>query len=55
MHLQPLYRGCEYISHKGKDVSRNLFENGLCLPSGSSLSFSDQNRIIDIVLNCIEK
>ena len=30
-----------------------LFENGLCLPSGSSLSEKDQNRIIDIILSLI--
>ncbi|MBT5760490.1 MAG: aminotransferase class I/II-fold pyridoxal phosphate-dependent enzyme [Candidatus Marinimicrobia bacterium] len=52
MHLQPLYKGADYVSLDG-DVSKNLFENGLCLPSGSNLSEKDQNRIIDIILSLI--
>ena len=52
MHLQPLYKGADYVSLDG-DISKNLFENGLCLPSGSSLSEVDQGRIIDIILSLI--
>jgi len=51
MHLQPLYKEFEYfISEKG-DISQMLFNNGLCLPSGTSLSIDDQERIIDIILS----
>ena len=53
MHLQPLYLGCEYVKAGEEDVSRRLFELGLCLPSGSSLSIEDQDRIIDIVLSVL--
>ena len=53
MHLQPLYNSCEYVRSDNRDVSAELFEKGLCLPSGSNLSENDQNRIIDIVLNCM--
>ena len=49
MHLQPLYHGCEFVSKDGEDISGQLFANGLCLPSGSSLSETDQDRVIDIV------
>ncbi|MBC8485940.1 MAG: DegT/DnrJ/EryC1/StrS family aminotransferase, partial [Bacteroidetes bacterium] len=35
MHLQPLYKDCEYISRDSRDISKGLFEQGLCLPSGS--------------------
>jgi pyridoxal phosphate-dependent aminotransferase EpsN len=52
MHLQPLYKGADYVSLDG-DISKNLFENGLCLPSGSSLSEVDQGRIIDLILSLI--
>ena len=51
MHLQPLYKGCEYVRNDNRDVSAELFEKGLCLPSGSSLKEKDQNRIIDIILS----
>ena len=42
MHLQPIFAECPYY---GGTVSEQLFENGLCLPSGSNLSDNDRNRI----------
>ncbi|MEQ6118113.1 DegT/DnrJ/EryC1/StrS family aminotransferase [Reichenbachiella sp. MALMAid0571] len=51
MHLQPLYK--EYDCYSG-EVSESLFENGLCLPSGTSLKPVDQNRIIEIVINTLK-
>ena len=48
MHLQPVFNGCTYWRHEeGKDVSAHLFERGLCLPSGSNLTESQQERVID--------
>ena len=46
MHLQPVFRECRM---HGGSVSQHLFDQGLCLPSGSSLGAGDQNRIIAIV------
>jgi dTDP-4-amino-4,6-dideoxygalactose transaminase len=46
MHLQPVYDGCRVY---GGAVAERLFERGLCLPSGSSLSTEDQARIVSIV------
>ncbi|NQU86498.1 MAG: DegT/DnrJ/EryC1/StrS family aminotransferase [Mariniphaga sp.] len=51
MHLQPLYKDCEYITKDRRDISRELFVKGLCLPSGSSLGELDQDRVIDIILS----
>ena len=48
MHLQPLYADAPVI---GGGVSQSLFENGICLPSGTSLSEEDQDRVIEIVIN----
>ena len=47
MHLQPIF-----ASHPtfGGDVSSRLFERGLCLPSGSSLTVEDQDRVVATVL-----
>lgn len=42
MHLQPIYKNCDFF---GKKVSENLFETGLCLPSGSNLSDQQRERI----------
>jgi pyridoxal phosphate-dependent aminotransferase EpsN len=46
MHLQPVFAGCRVY---GGAVSEQLFRNGLCLPSGSSLGTEDQRRVISIV------
>ncbi len=46
MHLQPLYRDC---ACSGGAVSAGLFERGICLPSSSSLSEADQERVIRII------
>ncbi|MFT7474151.1 MAG: hypothetical protein ACI81L_001072 [Verrucomicrobiales bacterium] len=46
MHLQPLYSDA---SVAGGEAAVAHFENGLCLPSGSSLSASDQSRVISAV------
>jgi dTDP-4-amino-4,6-dideoxygalactose transaminase len=42
MHLQPVFSGAPYY---GSDVSERLFEQGLCLPSGSNLSDEEWERI----------
>ena len=44
MHLQPVFADCKVY---GGDVSARLFANGLCLPSGSSMSEEDRQRVVD--------
>lgn len=46
LHLQPVFAGCRV---RGGGVAEDLFEHGLCLPSGSSLSEDDLERICAIV------
>jgi pyridoxal phosphate-dependent aminotransferase EpsN len=46
MHLQPLYQGVERY---GVVVAEDLFRRGICLPSSSSLTEEDQNRVIEAV------
>lgn len=46
MHLQPIF---EKYSYFGGSVSEQLFENGLCLPSGSNLTDEDRSRISAIL------
>ena len=46
MHLQPVFEGCPYF---GDGTSEKLFEDGLCLPSGSSLTDADFERIFAVV------
>jgi dTDP-4-amino-4,6-dideoxygalactose transaminase len=47
MHLQPIFAANHAF---GGDVSARLFERGLCLPSGSSLSDEDQDRVVATIL-----
>lgn len=46
MHLQPVFADCECF---GGQVSAELFEYGLCLPSGSSLTEAEQMRVVEVV------
>lgn len=46
MHLQPVFENTPYY---GGSVAEELFENGLCLPSGSNLTEDDKVRITAIV------
>lgn len=46
MHLQPVFAGCEAV---GGSVAEGIFERGLCLPSGSSLSDRDRERVVEVV------
>ena len=50
MHLQPVFANCPYY---GNGLSEWLFERGLCLPSGSSLTENDLIRVIDVVKRAI--
>jgi len=33
-------------------VAEDLFDRGLCLPSGTAMTDSDLDRVIDTILNC---
>jgi dTDP-4-amino-4,6-dideoxygalactose transaminase len=46
MHLQPAFAGCAV---RGGLVSEEIFRTGLCLPSGSSMSDDDVDRVVDAV------
>ncbi|MED3960168.1 aminotransferase class I/II-fold pyridoxal phosphate-dependent enzyme [Priestia aryabhattai] len=52
LHMQPLFKGARYYSHEeNKDVAHQLFKTGLCLPSGSSMTEDEQNKVI----KCLKK
>jgi dTDP-4-amino-4,6-dideoxygalactose transaminase len=46
MHLQPIFEKYPYYGNK---VAENLFEKGLCLPSGSNLTAEDRTRIGSVI------
>lgn len=47
MHLQPVFKDCSYYGDK---ISEDLFEKGLCLPSGSNLKNDDKAIIEKTIL-----
>jgi len=46
LHQQPVFSGCEYFGGK---VAEDIFASGLCLPSGSNLTETDLQRVVDVV------
>lgn len=44
MHMMPVFEGCPYY---GDNTAESLFDRGLCLPSGSSLTDDEVSRVID--------
>lgn len=50
MHTQPLYAGSTYY---GSAFDEQLFLNGLCLPSGSDLTDSEQDEVIDHIIKIL--
>ena len=50
MHMQPVFKGCRI---KGSGVSEDLFNRGLCLPSGTAMTDKDLDRIVSVILNCM--
>jgi dTDP-4-amino-4,6-dideoxygalactose transaminase len=49
MHLQPVFASAPYY---GTGVSEALFENGLCLPSGSNLGDEELERVVSGIRSC---
>lgn len=50
MHLQPVFKDAISFSN---GVSEHLFNQGLCLPSGSNLTQHDLERVLQIITNTL--
>lgn len=50
MHLQPVFADYPFY---GDGTSEELFNNGLCLPSGSNMTEEEQKRVIGLVKRCL--
>lgn len=46
MHLQPFFAEYDYV---GRDVSEQLFENGICLPSDTKITNNELERVCDVI------
>lgn len=69
MHLQPIYRGYDFITTVGisrgnsdayiehgesREVTRDIFNRGLCLPSDNKMTTFQQDAVIDIIHRCFK-
>jgi len=52
MHMQPVFADSPFY---GTGVAENMFDNGLCLPSGSNLSDNDRSRISNAIKSHLKK
>jgi len=52
MHLQPVFKEAPFY---GTTISEELFNTGICLPSGSNLSKADLERIVALLKRQFEK
>ena len=51
MHKQPIFENYPYY---GENIAEQLFENGLCIPSGSNLIEEDLFRTVEIIKSVFE-
>lgn len=52
MHMQPIFKDCDFITVKGQSVVDDIFERGLCLPSDIKMTAEEQQMIIEMVKSC---
>lgn len=56
MHLQPLYQGAKYYMHDNKiSIADKIFNTGICLPSGTSMSVTEQEQVITYIKEIINR
>lgn len=52
MHMQPVFNECpKYLNMQ----SETLFNNGLCIPSGSNLTTADKDRVVNAIAQIFNK
>jgi dTDP-4-amino-4,6-dideoxygalactose transaminase len=52
LHMQPVFRKVQFF---GGDISKSLFQKGICLPSSADLTYEDQENIVGIVIKELAK
>jgi dTDP-4-amino-4,6-dideoxygalactose transaminase len=52
MHMQPAFASCEFL---GRGVAEGIFGRGICLPSGSGLTESQQAAVVSQVRKTVKK
>ena len=52
MHMQPVFKGHDFISVSDKPVCEDIFARGLCLPSDVKMTEQEQTFVIEAIKNC---
>ena len=51
MHLQPVFNSYDSFNN---GISEDLFNRGLCLPSGSNMNENDLQRVVNVIKRLYE-
>lgn len=54
LHAHPYYSVCDFVSANSYNVSMDIFDRGVCLPSDNKMTPQDQDKIIEIIKSCFE-
>jgi len=49
MHMQPLFKDCDFITAASSPVDEYIFARGLCLPSDIKMTEADQDYVIELI------
>jgi pyridoxal phosphate-dependent aminotransferase EpsN len=50
LHIQPVFKDCRM---RGGVVSEDLFNRGLCLPSGTAMTEQDLERVVKAIMGVV--
>lgn len=52
MHMQPVFKGYDFVSTAKQPVNEDIFKRGLCLPSDIKMTEEEQQYVIDVIKSC---
>lgn len=52
MHMQPVFKGHDFIYVEDKPVNEDIFARGLCLPSDIKMTEAEQDYVIEQIKKC---
>lgn len=54
MHMQPVFKMYPFFSHTHQgSVGEDLFNRGVCLPSGTAMKAEEQQKVIEVIQNLL--
>ncbi len=54
MHMQPVFKGHDFISAEESPVNEDIFKRGLCLPSDIKMTDEEQDFVIEVIKACFK-